>query len=350
MPTRALERLASEAARRCARLDPGRRPRPAAGDRRGRRLRRARRSTGRGGAHREPSPAHGPAASGRRAPRRGACPPRRSPSSPSTGASPASTTRATRDRPSSRHGQRRRSSIRRAGSSSPTIVTRSRCSTRWRAVRWTQAGLLGPSRIIASGREWATGDRLVCRRNDYRLGVRNGTRGTVVEIDRATPRAARSHRRRRDACGCPSDYLGDVHHGYALTGHISQGATVERTYLLATPERGGAEWAYVAATRQRVDLAVFVVHHEPERLEAALARSWGRSDAKHLALDLVDAGGPGIGDGRCSQRPRCRDAREAARPHRGAACGARVRAARGGVGAQPGTDPARRATGGGDAR
>ena len=79
----------------------------------------------------------------------------------------------------------------------------------------------------------------------------------------------------------------NVHHGYAITGHISQGATVERTYLLATPERGGAEWAYVASTRQRVDLAVFAVHHEPEHLEAALARSWGRSDAKHLALDLA---------------------------------------------------------------
>lgn len=78
----------------------------------------------------------------------------------------------------------------------------------------------------------------------------------------------------------PERYLGHVHHGYALTGHISQGTTVERTYLLATPDRGGKEWAYVAATRQRVDLALFAVHHEPERLEAALARSRERSDAK----------------------------------------------------------------------
>ena len=29
------------------------------------------------------------------------------------------------------------------------------------------------------------------------------------------------------------------------------------------------------------------MHHEPERLESALARSWERSDAKHLALDLA---------------------------------------------------------------
>ncbi len=55
----------------------------------------------------------------------------------------------------------------------------------------------------------------------------------------------------------PSDYLEHAHHGYALTGHVSQGATVERTYLLASPERGGAEWAYVAASRHRMDLRVY---------------------------------------------------------------------------------------------
>ncbi len=151
-----------------------------------------------------------------------------------------------------------------------------------------EAGLLGPSRIVASGRDWATGDRLVCRRNDYRLGVRNGTRGTVLEVDTAQ----RELVVRPDdgaTLRLPEQYLGDVHHGYALTGHVSQGTTVERTYLLATPERGGREWAYVAASRQRVELMLFAVHHDAEQLEAALARSWGRSDAKWLALDLAHA-------------------------------------------------------------
>jgi len=157
--------------------------------------------------------------------------------------------------------------------------------------RLDAAGLLGPTQMIASGREWAAGDRLVCRRNDYRLGVRNGTRGTVVAVDRGS-RSLRVLTDDGAAVGLPAEYLENAHHGYAITGHISQGATVDRSFLLATPERGGAEWAYVASTRQRVDLAVFVVHHEPEHLEAAQARSWGRSDAKHLALDVAqgDAG------------------------------------------------------------
>jgi conjugative relaxase-like TrwC/TraI family protein len=154
--------------------------------------------------------------------------------------------------------------------------------------RLDTAGLLGPTRMIASGREWAAGDRLVCRRNDYYLGVRNGSRGTVVGVD-PSARALRVLTDDGVAVPLPAGYLENVHHGYAITGHISQGATVDRTYLLATPERGGAEWAYVASTRQRVDLSVFVVHHEPEHLETALARSWGRSDAKYLALDLAQS-------------------------------------------------------------
>jgi conjugative relaxase-like TrwC/TraI family protein len=149
-----------------------------------------------------------------------------------------------------------------------------------------RAGLLGPSRLVASGREWAAGDRLVCRRNDYRLGVRNGTRATVVEVDRVS-RTLRALTDDGLAVELPEHYLAHAHHGYAITGHTSQGATVERTYLLTTPERGGAEWAYVASTRQRVDLCVFAVHHDPERLVDALARDWSRSDAKHLALDLA---------------------------------------------------------------
>ena len=129
----------------------------------------------------------------------------------------------------------------------------------------------------------------------------------------ASERLARAHRRRARWCACPADYLGDVQHGYALTGHISQGATVDRTFLLATPERGGREWAYVAASRQRVDLTLFAVHHEPEQMESALARSWGRSDAKRLALDHVE------GPSRSTAVDAARSALDAELPERRAA-------------------------------
>jgi hypothetical protein len=153
---------------------------------------------------------------------------------------------------------------------------------------WRDAwGFLSERRIYAGGNEWAIGDRLVCRRNDYALGVRNGTRGTVVQLDRFGEhldlRTDHGH-----VVRLPARHLAHARHGYALTGHVSQGESVDRTFLLASPDRGGAQWAYVAASRQRHDLQVFVVHHDPGEIEAALSRAWSRSQGKSLAIDLVD--------------------------------------------------------------
>jgi conjugative relaxase-like TrwC/TraI family protein len=151
-----------------------------------------------------------------------------------------------------------------------------------------RAGLLGAERLVAHGREWAAGDRLVCRRNDYRptIDVRNGTRGTVTGVD-AQAGALRLRTDDGREVVLPSDYLAHAHHAYALTGHVSQGETVERTFLLATPERGGREWAYVSGSRHRIDLRAYLVHHEPERAAGALARTWERSQGKTLALEPI---------------------------------------------------------------
>jgi ATP-dependent exoDNAse (exonuclease V) alpha subunit len=154
--------------------------------------------------------------------------------------------------------------------------------------RLEAAGLLGAERLVAHGREWAAGDRLGCRRNDYRPGleVRNGTRGTVIAPNlRAGSLWVLTDDGRQ--LNLPPDYLRHVHHGYALTGHASQGATVEHTFLHASPARGGREWAYVAASRHRVDLRVYLTHHDTEAAQEALAARWSRIQAKRLALDQL---------------------------------------------------------------
>ena len=128
---------------------------------------------------------------------------------------------------------------------------------------------------------------MVCRRNDYALGVRNGTQGTVVQLDRYAEWLD-LYTDHGETIRIPADYLAHARHGYALTGHVAQGESVDRTFVLASPERGGAQWAYVAGSRQRHDLQVFVVHHESENVEEALARAWSRSQAKSLAIEMVD--------------------------------------------------------------
>jgi ATP-dependent exoDNAse (exonuclease V) alpha subunit len=155
------------------------------------------------------------------------------------------------------------------------------------------AGWLGATRLLASGREWAVGDRLVCRRNDYRpeVDVRNGTRGTVEAINRdhGSLLVRTDDGRRVDL---PADYLEHAHHGYAITGHASQGATVDRTFLLASPERGSAEWGYVAASRHRIDLQVYVAGADRESIRHELAQLWTRPRSTFLAIDRSSVAGP----------------------------------------------------------
>jgi ATP-dependent exoDNAse (exonuclease V) alpha subunit len=149
-----------------------------------------------------------------------------------------------------------------------------------------KAGLLGSDRLVAAGREWAAGDRLTCRRNDYRLGVRNGTRGSVVALDPASGGLMLRTDEGRTV-SLPAAYLTHAEHGYAATGHVSQGETVDRTYLLAGSGRGGREWAYVAGSRHRIDLRVYAVHHDGDRLQEALVAAWRRAQATRLAVDLA---------------------------------------------------------------
>ncbi|MGH2989005.1 MAG: MobF family relaxase [Gaiellaceae bacterium] len=160
-----------------------------------------------------------------------------------------------------------------------------------------ESGRLGPGRLVVGEQEFRVGERIVCRRNDDRLGVRNGTRGRVVRIDR--PHASLTMRTDSgDLRTLPTPYLaaGHAEYAYALTGHLAQGATVERAFVLARDAGALREWGYVACSRARSETRLYLVgdallerdHHarplddrQPtERLAAALERS----AAERLAL------------------------------------------------------------------
>lgn len=121
--------------------------------------------------------------------------------------------------------------------------------------------------------ELAPGDRILFRRNDDRLGVRNGWRATVQAIEterdgrrwltatadesgntvRLSPDAAQPVAHQRNARVRPA--YRDIEHGYAQTVHTAQGATVDHAVYCVTGAKS-AELAYVALSRHRdcVDL------------------------------------------------------------------------------------------------
>jgi hypothetical protein len=172
-------------------------------------------------------------------------------------------------------------------------------------------GRLGRERLrLDSGTELATGDRVLCTRNDRRLAVANGSRGTVHTVDRE-----------RDALvvelddggrvTLPTRYLeaGHVSLGYALTGHKTQGLTLERAFVLAEDQRALKEWGYVALTRSRHETRLYTIQTDlqpdapPQRPEPAdpvdrLADALTRPAAQALALDAATTrhGPPGRRD------------------------------------------------------
>jgi conjugative relaxase-like TrwC/TraI family protein len=117
-------------------------------------------------------------------------------------------------------------------------------------------GLLGPDAVEWHDRQFAVGDEVVALRNDYRLGVLNGTRGAIADID---PDAGQFTitTETDNRVALPTSYAeaGFLTHGYAVTIHKAQGLTVDRALILT---EGGLsrEHAYTALSRgtERNDL------------------------------------------------------------------------------------------------
>ena len=163
------------------------------------------------------------------------------------------------------------------------------------------AGRRGPDRIVVGDIDLAAGDRVICRRNEQALGVRNGTRATVLEVDERA-RAITIQTDRDDTLRLPARYLdeGHVQLGYAMTGHSSQSLTVQRTFVLGPGHGEQQEWGYVALSRARRATRIYVTEaaleiekHAPDldrpdgvnRLARALAAPAARPLAHTLGRD-----------------------------------------------------------------
>jgi Ti-type conjugative transfer relaxase TraA len=153
---------------------------------------------------------------------------------------------------------------------------------------------LGADVMVTESRSFAIGDEVVCNRNSRRIGVLNGTRGTVLGwSDRLLTIDTMD-----GLVDLPRNYIeaGHLDHGYATTIHKAQGATYERAFVLAT-EALTRESGYVAMSRARGGAELFVADgpfetgHGPDAVPdeplAATANRLATSRAKRLASELL---------------------------------------------------------------
>lgn len=131
-------------------------------------------------------------------------------------------------------------------------------------------------------RDFASGDRIMFLRNERSMGVKNGTLGTLEQVSEGRM-AVRLDGGSRVAFDL-KDYA-HVDHGYAATIHKSQGVTVDRAHVLATPgmDRHGA---YVALSRHRDGVQL---HYGRDDFtdQRQLARVLSRDRAKDMAGDYT---------------------------------------------------------------
>ena len=129
---------------------------------------------------------------------------------------------------------------RQAGIDAPMIagpnVLRRKLNTRARALLQADGAISGAP-LSVNGAEFSVGDEIVTRENDRRLRsagrrsfVKNGSRGTVVEVD-PEGRTLLVDFTKEGRIRLPADYLerGKVEHAYAQTNFLAQGSDQRRT-------------------------------------------------------------------------------------------------------------------------
>ena len=152
--------------------------------------------------------------------------------------------------------------------------------------RLREAGALGEDVTVKAERgerSFATGDRLMFLKNDRGLGVKNGMLGEIEQVS-PTQMTVRLDAGRAVVFDL-KDYA-QVDHGYAATIHKSQGVTVDRAHVLATPgmDRHGA---YVALSRHRDSVQIHYGRDDFEDL-GKLTRVLSRERAKDMASDFAE--------------------------------------------------------------
>ena len=144
---------------------------------------------------------------------------------------------------------------------------------------------------------FARGDRVVVKRNDARLGVTNGERGVVIAVDVEHQRLAvqlsdddvtldRAFLTTPTRQGDPS-----LAHGYAITCHVAQGVTVDRTFVLADDSLT-RELGYTAMSRGRHRNDLYLADRPDEpRAEYAPVQAEHRTALDSLVAALQDERG-----------------------------------------------------------
>ncbi|MDQ6725789.1 MAG: AAA family ATPase [Actinomycetota bacterium] len=156
--------------------------------------------------------------------------------------------------------------------------------------RWAEAGrLTGPELFVAEGVAYAAGDRIVTLAPGAQGELVTSETGSVASVNTfAGTLVAEMSDGRMQRFG-RSDVVPDhLAHGYAVTVHRSQGATVRTAHSLE--DGGGRELAYTKMSRAWEKACVYTVADSLDQAVEDLARDWRSERRQRWAIDTGDPG------------------------------------------------------------
>lgn len=151
--------------------------------------------------------------------------------------------------------------------------------------RMRAAGELGDDVLVKAergDRQFATGDRIMFLKNERGLEVKNGTLGTIKQVNQQGITV-----RTDDGRSVAFDMKDYAHfdHGYAATIHKAQGMSVDRAHVLAMPGMDRHS-TYVGMTRHKDGVALHY-GRDDFRDQSRLVGVLARERTKDMASDYV---------------------------------------------------------------
>ena len=125
------------------------------------------------------------------------------------------------------------------------------------------------------------GDRILFRRNDTGLGVKNGSLGTVTQANDGQLEVKLDD---GNIIEFDEETYDDIAHGYALTIHKSQGVTVDKSHVLAS-RSWDRHLAYVALSRHKDDLQLYV--GKEQFANTSIGEAIGQARVQESAIDFA---------------------------------------------------------------
>jgi Ti-type conjugative transfer relaxase TraA len=137
-------------------------------------------------------------------------------------------------------------------------------------------------------KHFAVGDRVLFLRNERSLGVKNGTFGTVEDMDGNGNLTVAISRHRSVVVN--TGFYNHLTYGYAATVHKLQGATIDNAFVLAS-EAMDRHVGYVALSRHQNDVRLYYSRDRFQNYEH-LKRSLSNLGEKELLSDYSRAEDP----------------------------------------------------------